>query len=191
MMSNKPIKPWEALPSCWKTEAAFWNFVKGVLRKGWNFHPIKLEYIKRNRKLIKNPNPKGKKEYVYGMTCQQCGKDFVQSDIQIDHKEGHTTLTKEEDIQSAAAHLLIVNFQSLRELCKGCHGIISYSNEHNISFVDAAIQKKVIQTLKDKKKTLEILSENGYTGDLVSNDAKRRELLIKIFGGGGDHEGKK
>lgn len=175
------LKPWEALPSCWKTEASFWNYVKGILRAGWNRHPIKLEYIKRNRKLIKNPNPRGKKEYVYGMTCQQCGKDFVQGDIQIDHKHGHTTLTKQEDIQEAAVHLLVVNFQDLRELCKGCHGIISYSNEHKISFEEAKIEKKVIETLKNRQLTLDILKQNSYTDSQVSNEKKRRALLLEVF----------
>ena len=79
------IKPWLEVGSPWKTESAFWGWVRGVLRKGWSKHPIKLEYIKRNRRRIKNPTGNPRFPEVWGMNCTVCKKDHVQANIEIDH----------------------------------------------------------------------------------------------------------
>ncbi len=85
--------PWENYPHVWKTESAFMSWVRGGIRKGlWNTNPVKLEFIKNNRKLIDNPNPKGKKAQVFGANCSLCHKDKPQKDIQVDHIEGGHSL---------------------------------------------------------------------------------------------------
>ena len=58
----------------WKTESAFMSWLRGGVRGGlWNKHPVKLEFIKKNRIQIPNPNPKGKKPTVWGAVCALTG----------------------------------------------------------------------------------------------------------------------
>lgn len=57
--------PWTQHPSIWKTKSSFFSWLRGGIRRSlWNKSPIKLEYIKKHRKRIPNPNPKGKVETV-------------------------------------------------------------------------------------------------------------------------------
>jgi hypothetical protein len=165
MMTEK--KPWLEVPEIWKTEAAYWTWMKGVFRKGWNHHPIKIEYIKKYRKMVPNPNPKGSKKMVWGMTCAICNKDYVQSNIQIDHRHGSTKLTEQSHIQACVEHLLMVTFDDLRALCKKCHEVVSYKDKHNISFERALIEKETIAFKKLYAEEQRIVLLTCYTPDIV------------------------
>lgn len=176
-------EPWAVPGAPWKTESAFWAWVRGVLRKGWSKHPIKIEYIKKYRKQIPNPNPKGKKETVWGMCCSKCAKNTVQSQIEIDHiSETGGKFTCLEDVRDYVAYLFLIDFDSIRPVCKSCHSIINYSQRMGISFEEATLQKEVIEFMKQpKEKQLAFLQDHGYTGDIVSNAAKRKVLINEIF----------
>lgn len=174
-------KPWTCEGSPWKTEAAFMNWVRGVLRKGWKVHPIKIEFINKFRKRIKNPNEKSAKRFpeCWGMTCDICKVDTVQADIQIDHKGDSGTFTKFSDAEAYMKHLFLIDYESIRPLCTKCHSVVSHSQNTGLSFEDAKIDKEVILMMKDKKKVLAILEQHGYTG--CTNDEKRRAALVKIL----------
>lgn len=183
-MENK--KPWKQVPNVWKTEAAFWTWMKGVFRAGWNFHPVKLEFIKKYRKLILNPNKKGKKQEVWGMTCEECKRDFVQSEIQIDHRNGSTRLTEQSHIQGCVEHLLMVTFEDLRAVCKECHGVITHMERYNLSKEDAIISKEVIAFKKlSPKEQLKILT-NIYSEVIINtltNSTKRAQAYKNYLEG--------
>jgi len=181
-MSDK--KPWNVLGVPWKSESAFWQWVRGVLRKGWSKHPVKLEYIKQNRRRIVNPVVKNRGRFpeVWGMKCEICNVDHVQTNIEIDHKGDDGKFTCLEDSKDYMAHLFLVDFSSLRALCKPCHKVVSYSQRQGLSFKDAAVAKAVIEKMKDKN-ILAYLASYGYTGDLVSNATKRKALVTTILKG--------
>lgn len=174
-------KPWLCEGSPWKTESAFMNWVRGVLRKGWKVHPIKIEFINKYRKRIKNPNEKSAKRFpeCWGMTCDICKKDTVQADIQIDHKGDSGTFTKFSDAEAYMKHLFLIDYESIRPLCTYCHSIISHSQNTGLSFEDAKIDKEVILLMKDKKKVLALLQQHEYND--CTNDAKRRAALTAIL----------
>lgn len=184
-MAKKKVygKPWEVPGVPWKSEAAFWSWVRGVLRKGWSRHPVKIEYIKNNRKQIDNPNPKGKKATVWGMTCSICHKDTVQSQIEIDHiSETGGTFTCLEDVEAYVAYLYLIDFASIRAVCKPCHEVVTLSQSQGISFEEAQLQKRVIAFMKKpKQQILDFLALHQYNGSSVSNEPKRRALVEKIF----------
>lgn len=178
-MSKSP-RPWEAAPHIWKTEAAFMNYVRGVLRKGWKTNPLKLDYINRFRKRIKNPNEKSAKRFpeCWGMTCDICKVDTVQADIQIDHKGDSGAFTKFSDAEAYMKHLFLIDYESIRPLCTSCHSIVSHCQNTGLSFEDAKIDKEVIRLMKDKKQRDKILTEHGHK---CTNDKQRREALTKIL----------
>lgn len=175
--------PWQEDGSPWKTEAAFLAWVRGVLRKGWSKHPLKIEFIKRNRKRIVNPKNNPRFPEVWGMTCEVCLKDKVQTEIEIDHiSETGGTFKKLEDAFSYMSHLFMVNYAKMRAVCKPCHEVINHSQKMGVSFEEAALQKKVIAF--GKKSTKEVVSyckNYGYTDSMLSNAAKRKSALTDIL----------
>jgi hypothetical protein len=176
------MAPWEQVPEVWPTEAKFWTWVRGVLRKGWSHHPVKIAYIQANRKKIPNPNKASSKRFpeVWGMRCGICGKEHIATNIEIDHIKGNSKFTCLEDMKSYAEHLFMVDFESLRAVCKPCHKIKTYAESKGISFEEARIEKLVIEILKDKKQTQEIIQQAGLT---AKNNSERRQALLQILKG--------
>lgn len=172
------------------------NFVRGVLRRGWSRHPVKLEYIKRNRIKVPNPNPNGRVEKVWGMECNMCKGHFPMPVdkkvrkriedatgeklvvIEINHISEAGTMTCKEDIGRFAANLLFVNLEDLEPLCQTCHGIVSYSQKEGVSIEEARATKKAIQIEKEKRVN-ESLEELGITA--ASNAKLRRKQLVEAF----------
>jgi hypothetical protein len=173
-------KPWLCEGSPWKTEAAFMNWIRGVLRKGWKVHPIKIEFINRFRKRIKNPNAKSAKRFpeCWGMTCDICKVDTVQADIQIDHRGDSGTFTKFSDAEEYMKHLFLIDYDSIRPLCTACHSVVSHAQNTGMTFEQAKIDKQVITLMKDKKKALALLQQFQYN---CKNDVQRREALTEIL----------
>ena len=164
-------------PEIWKSKAMFFSFIKGILRKGWARHPVKLKLINKRRKQIPNPNPKGKKPTVWGSTCEICGQDFVIGDMEVDHKQDETAkLVQLSDIQSCAEMLLCVVEEDLRLICKGCHSIHSYSQKMGISFEEAKSEKEVVafKLLKVAEQT-KVLTEACKYPTIGSNSKQRVE----------------
>lgn len=143
-------KPWEQCPHIWKTEAQFWTFVRGVLRKGWSKHPLKLEFIKTNRKRIINPVEKNRKRFpeCWGMTCAICGTDTVQNMIEIDHIGEGSSFTGLHDVEKYVAHLFLVDYNSLRAVCKPCHKVENQRQRKGITFEEAKLDKLMIEFFK-------------------------------------------
>lgn len=132
-------------PHIWKTRAAFFSFIKGVIRRGWNRHPVKISMLNKHRKQIPNPNPRGNKPTVWGADCTICGNAFVMKDVEVDHiVDEVASLTKLEDIQSCVEMLLVVSEEDLRPVCKGCHSIVSLSQRLGCTFEEAKVRQQVI-----------------------------------------------
>jgi len=185
MVDNYP-KPWEQCPHIWKSEAQFWTFVRGVLRKGWSKHPVKLEFIKANRKRIINPVEKNRKRFpeCWGMTCNICKVDTVQNMIEIDHIGEGSSFTGLHDAEKYVAHLFLVDYTSIRPVCKTCHKIENQRQRKGISFEEAAIEKEVINILKTESKEDVINFINMWDFEenyLTNNEALRRVSLLEIY----------
>jgi len=170
-------KPWEIYPGIWSTKAKFFSFIRGGIRKGlWNTNPVKLEFIKRNRIKIKNPNPKGKVAEVWGAECCLCNEQFPQKDIQVDHKQGNNSLNSTEDLESFISAIVFVSEEDLQFVCKTCHKVKSYSEKQKISFAEAVAIKKAIDCCKQPvaKQKAELLSYGFTEGKIASQDKRRK-----------------
>jgi hypothetical protein len=177
-------KPWEAC-NVWKTEAAFWTYIRGVLRKGWSKFPLKLEFIKKNRKRINNPVEKNRERFptCWGMTCNICKVDMVQNMIEIDHIGEGSSFTGLHDVESYVAHLFLVDYDSLRPVCKPCHKIENQRQRKGITFEQAAIEKEAISICKENVKDIIAFCENyGYNSDKLTNAKNRRKIVEEILG---------
>lgn len=160
----------------WSTRAAFFTFIKGIIRKGWNHHPIKLNLIKKQRKQIPNPSINAKKPTIWGATCAICGEDKPLKDCQVDHvMEETASLTKIEDIQSCAEKLLLVTENDLRILCSDCHSVVSLSQRLGLTFAEAKLEQQVILFKKMNTENQRKMLQSIGICDTISTSAKRVE----------------
>jgi hypothetical protein len=177
-MSSKQM-PWEAYPHIWKTESAFMSWLRGGIRGGlWNKHPVKLEFIKKNRIQIPNPNPKGKKPTVWGAVCSLTGEIVPINQIQVDHKVGNHSLRSLDDIQSFIESIVLVTDEDLQLVSKDAHTVKSYAERKGITFEEAIIEKKVIAfgklPVEEQKSFLTAMYGNDRI-TFLSNKSKRLE----------------
>jgi hypothetical protein len=169
-------EPWKEFPNIWSSKAKFMAWLRGGIRRAcWNRSPIKHEVIKKNRKRVLN-NKTG--NMVWGGTCYLCGKDFLQKDLQVDHREGENSLRDIEDIQSFVESMTCLSADDLALCCKPCHSTKSYAEKHNISFEEAVKEKRVIELMKEPVENIKkMLDSHG----LESHNANvRRENLRKL-----------
>jgi len=160
------------------------NWIRGVLRKGWKVHPIKIEFINKYRKRIKNPNEKSAKRFpeCWGMTCDICKVDTVQADIQIDHRGDSGTFTKFSDAEAYMKHLFLIDYESIRPLCTSCHSVVSHGQNTGLSFEEAKIDKEVVAICKQPVHAVKFFcSSYGYDETALSNPAKRRAAVEEII----------
>ena len=170
-------EPW-GLGTPWKNSVAFFTYLRGCLRKAWSTNPIKHNLIKKKRKQIKNPNPNGKKETVFGFTCEMCNTDHVIANGQVDHIVAAGSLRKTEDIQGFVERLLYVTEDDLRLICKGCNSALAYADKQGISYEEAVREKKLIEICKTKKDT-QFLKDHSIVP--ASNATKRKQQVREVL----------
>ena len=175
-------EPWVTHPHIWKSESAYMAFIRGGIRKAlWNRYPIKLELLKKKRKRIANPNPKGKAKEVWGGECYLCKQEFVQSGLQVDHIKGNHSLRSMDEVQSFLENMLFITADDIALVCKECHKVKTYAERHKISYDEAVIEKKLIAFTKlSVKKQTEVLTKHNKpcNNQKVRKDSAR-ELLLK------------
>lgn len=176
--------PWEVEGNPWGNEAKFITWVRGVLRKGWGVHPLKLIYKNARKIKVKNDNPRSMKAHpeVFKIQCEKCLSLVSPSDIEIDHKgDFQGKFTCMEEIEAYAKHLYMIDMESIQCVCKPCHKNISYSQKMGISFEEAMLQKEVIEIMKKPtKQVVDFIDAYVYNAD-TSNKEKRRILVEQIL----------
>ena len=164
----------------WKTESAYFSYLRGCIRLAWVKNPVKLKFLNKHKKQIPNPNygkPRNTKKTVLGATCEICLKDHPMKFIECDHRHGgNYSLRSVKDIQGFFESICIVTESELRLVCKDCHGCLTYSAKEGVSFEEAKIEKEVIEIIKQKKDKL-YLQQYGIS--VPSNAAARRKAIVE------------
>lgn len=166
--------PWQDFPKIWKTEACYWSWLRGNLRRIWNHHPVKVEFMREKRKRI--IGARGKE--VWGGECSLCKKDFPAKEMQVDHVIDAGSLVSIEDITPFVTKLLMCSKDNLQYVCSPCHKIKTHSERKKISLSVASAEKKAIAILKQTK-DVEWLREHNIVPE--SNAKKRREQIVNFF----------
>lgn len=161
-----------------KKEFNFYTFLRQGLRSlSRKFPPIYECLAKAKRPAPKDAPPRQKIAYL----CAICGKLNSLKNICVDHKIPAGALLREEDITPFVLGLFCSE-DNLQAICKDtCHRYKTMSDRLGISFEEAKLECSVLDLLKSKQKALDKLREFGYTGDSVSNQVKRRDLLREIL----------
>lgn len=170
-------EPWLEYPHIWATKAAFMSFLRGGIRRAlWNRSPIKLEFIKKNRIRINNPNPKGRVAEVWGAICGVCEGVFPLKDMEVDHRLGNHSLKDLDDLQPFIEGIVCVSESMLSFCCKPCHKCKSHAEKMGISFDEAFAEKEAIKIVKEKK-DLTWLSERGIVA--ARTQKQRRTQIVE------------
>lgn len=168
-------KVWEEYPELWKTEAEWWSFLRGCLRRGlWEKSPIKLKF--KNENCSKPPE-----DYTgrakSGTYCALTGEWTGKSALEVDHVEGHVSLLSWEDVIPFINHL-VPEKGSLQLVSKEAHKVKSYSERMGIDFEEALLTKLVID-LEKKKMLSDFIESKGHVPK--SNSKLRREQAIQLL----------
>ena len=183
----EPLMPWEQLPDVWKTKAAYFQWLRGQMRKAWSRHPIKNAYTmsRRTRAPVGKKKDKltGIRQVVWALPCDQCGRTYPQSNVEVDHILRAGSFKDWSDCEQWLMGLMQINFASLQLLCKPCHRIKSYAETHGLSFDEAEVQKKAIAWLKDTaiSEQIKVLTFNGYHAVDCTNSKSRRECYVHFL----------
>lgn len=161
------------------------SVVRSAIRQAWMKSDVKLAFM--YSKTIPDMDDSTRTKWLY--ECEICHKMFKETEIEVDHKNGHHTFTKIEEFESYFKNILMVHADELQILCKdnkktgytGCHSIKSLSESHGISFEEAKATKKAIAFEKENstKNIVAFISQLGY--NVPSNKDKRREMLVEHF----------
>lgn len=170
-------------PEIWKTESAYFSYLRGCIRLAWVKNPVKLKLLNKRKKQIPNPNygkPRNTKKTVMGATCEICLKDYPMKFIQVDHiTGGNYSLRSVGDIQGFFESICIVTEGELRLVCLDCHGCLTYAAKENVTFEQAKVIKHVI-SLDKENKVVDKLNEFAVSC-IPSTKAKRKALLLEIL----------
>lgn len=168
-------KPWLEYPEYWKTEAEFWSYLRGALRRGlWEKSPIKLGF--KNKAC--SPPPEGYTGRAKsGAECALTGEWINKSALEVDHCEGHVSLRCWEDVLDFICHLVPPR-DSLQLVGKEAHKIKSYAERMGMTFQDAQIEKIALDLIK-KKMDVDWLDAKGVVP--ASSQAKRRVQITDLL----------
>lgn len=179
-MSDLPSsKPWEVHPEIWKSEAAFWAYLRGGIRLIWSRYPAKLAWKKG--KMFPPPAGYTGRAKTLG-TCHYCQEMFPASKLEVDHVNQAGSLNSWESTGEFIRKLLDLNSEWVLA-CKPCHKIKSYAERTGMDFQDAFAEKKAIQYLKihSKNEVLAYLQTFGYNANSLKNNQQRRAALVEVF----------
>lgn len=181
------LEPWEQCPDVWANEKQYFNWIRGAMRKAWCRHPVKVSYMNLHR--FKAPlgkvtfkNPKG--TMIWATTCETCGKVHKVGNTEVDHKARAGGCKSWDEFNVWIRSLLHINHESLAIICKPCHYIKSYAEQHDLTFEEARIAKRAIAFMKQKLPgQVAWFVRHGYkaTDAAISNDKKRKALYIQFL----------
>lgn len=171
-------EPWESYPNIWRSQAAFFAYLRGGFRLIWSRFPPKLEWKKRQMTTTPPEGYTGRGK-SFGK-CHYCSCMFTASSLEVDHVQQAGTCNSWETSQEFLHNLLDCNDNWVLA-CKPCHKVKSYAERTGVNFEQALLEKKVIEFMK--KPTAEVVAFLKSHGQIASNAVQRRAALTKIFKG--------
>ena len=163
-------KYWKYPGSPFKNETAWWNWLRGSIRRTWSRSPVKIAYKQSRR--YKAPVGKNGKE-VFVSDCEMCGKQS--RNCEVDHLSGGKGFHDWESFVEWQKRILLVSFDDIQELCVECHSLTTHAQKTGLSLEEARIDKTAIELVKTKKDRAWLL-EHGMQP--ASNAAMRRKQII-------------
>lgn len=180
---SKEIKPWLDENSIWKTEATYWSWLRGGLRKLWSDYPLRKEWKKNALRPVK---PEEKKAKVFHSStknvgqCSFCGEWFPGSKLEVDHKIPSDGCVSVETAEAFLWYCAGTNSRDFQLSCKPCHKIKTHAERYGMTFEEARVEKDSIAFEK-----LPIASQRRFFEqrgvDVPTSNPKRRKAYKTIM----------
>lgn len=169
------MNPWEDEHGIWKTQSAFFSWIRGSLRRAWTKYPVSKNF--KNSQC--RPAPKGGRA-KWVADCAKCGKQFNKSSLQVDHIVPAGSIRSWEDV-GAFVQRLFTTSENMRLLCKPCHEMVTNQERWGLSEEEAIKRKEMVEFFKlSVSKQKEILMKNGFNEEEVKNSTLRKESYSKM-----------
>lgn len=165
----------------WKTEAQYWGWLRGAIRRIWADYPLRKEWKARKLRPITQEEKESKKFHPSTKNigqCYYCNEWFAGSKLECDHLQPSDGCTNKLNAESFLWYCGGGVGDDWVLTCKPCHKNKTHSERRGISLADA-IYEKIAIDLKNKKLDTEWLKSKGVKP--ASNQAKRRIQIIEIL----------
>lgn len=180
-MSDK--KPWLTPEGSkiWKTEAEYWTWLRGAMRRIWTDYPLRKEW--KNRQLRPVTKEERLNKIFHPSTknvgkCFYCKKWFAGSKLECDHKVSSDGCTSKETAESFLWYCGGGTGDDWVLGCKDCHKVKTHAEMYNLSFEYAFADKQAILII-NQKKDKEWLQERGIKP--ASNQKGRRKQIVEYL----------
>lgn len=179
------MNPWEDRYGrvVWETEAEYWSWLRGALRRLWSDYPLRKVWKKDQLRSVTKEEKEAKIFHPSTKNvgqCSFCKKWMAGSKLECDHLIESEGCTSKETAESFLWHCGGLSGNAFRLACKLCHKIQSYSQRTGQDFESSRLQKQVIQIIKDKQDK-EWLIDKGIQP--ASNTPKRRLQIVEYLRG--------
>jgi len=139
----------------WKTEAEYFTWLRGQLRRIWANWPVKNEFKKSKLVPVFDGCGVTSKRVKSVGQCVFCNKWHPNSSLQIDHIDDIGYFGRTPDTVGEWLFRSLCGGENMQLVCVPCHKIKTHADKLNISFEEATKAKDVIAFSKlsvDKQK---------------------------------------
>lgn len=173
------LEPWEAYPSLWKNQTAFFTYLRGAIRRIWSTYAPKLKF--KQSQLVTPPKGYTGRAKKLGK-CHYCSQMFAASNLEVDHVQQAGTCNSWETAYQFMYNLLDCNNNWVLA-CKPCHKVKSYAERSGLDFKEAMAEKEAIAFIKshNTKQQLDFIKQSLYNVGPTNNAKQRRAALVEIF----------
>ena len=173
-------KPWLTPEGkkIWKTEAQYWGWLRGAIRRIWADYPLRKEWKARKLRPITQEERESKKFHPSTKNlgqCHYCEEWFAGSKLECDHLESSDGCRNKVEAESFLWYCAGGVGDDWVLSCKPCHKAKTHSERRGISMEQASYEKIAID-LEKKKLTISWLESKGIKP--ASNASKRRQQVI-------------
>lgn len=164
----------------WKTEAQYWGWLRGAIRRIWADYPLRKEWKARKLRPITQEEKESKKYHPSTKNlgqCHYCEDWLAGSKLECDHITSSDGCTSKETAESFLWYCGGGTGDDWVLACKPCHSIKTLSERQGISFEESVIEQKVISICKQPTKEIDrFLAENGVVGYPKNKDGRRNAV---------------
>ena len=181
-------KPWESEEGkiVWETEADYWTWLRGGLRRLWSDYPLRKAWKKTQLRPVTDQERKDKIFHPSTKNvgqCVFCKNWMAGSKLECDHiieSEGCTDKATAEKFLWHCGGQTGDNFQLA---CKPCHKVKSFAEARNIPFEAALIEKEAIAWQKNNagvKNQRDLLEKMGVPSaqKLKAKDIRKAYIAV-------------
>lgn len=180
------MEPWETPEgkSIWKSSSAFFQWLRGAMRRIWADNPGRKEWKKnqlrpvtqreRDAKLF-HPSTKNVGQ------CYLCQEYFPGSKLEVDHNIASEGCKSWEEAHKFLEYCARTTGEDWSLACKPCHKVKTYAERYGYSFEQALVKKRVITLMKaSAAHQYKELMGMGFNSSEIKTEKDRKKAYTQL-----------